>query len=689
VNDASTLAFEPSETTLARAEIAHPDAALGREWLVTNGIGGFAAGTVGLANTRRYHGLLIAALRPPVERVLLLSKLGLAAHYQGRRYELDCNEFADGTVAPRGYELLRSFHLAHGLPVWRFALADAVLEQRILMPMGQNTTIVALEMRTGSGPLDLELAPLCTYRGYHSHTRGGWSMDVTPEAHGCRIIAFAGATPVRLHLERAEFILRPEWWWRLRHRLEAERGLDAVEDLFAPGRFAARITPGERIHFVATAEPAAPVAPQGVARRELQRRQALLGSMPSGMSAFERRLALAAEQFIVGRRLGEGEGRTVIAGYPWFTDWGRDTMIALPGLTLPTGRAADAAAILRTFGAHIDRGMLPNRFPDSGEAPEYNTADATLWYFHALAAYLAETRDTALLRELYPTLREVVSWHRRGTRFGIRVDPGDGLLRAGEPGVQLTWMDAKVGAQVITPRAGKPVEINALWHFALRCMGEWASELGDTGPAAQYEETTAQVARAFAKSFWYEQGGYLYDVIDTPDGPPDEHGHAVDSSLRPNQIFAVSLGGGLLSAQQARAVVDVCARELLTPVGLRSLAPGDPRYAMRYCGGPAERDAAYHQGTVWTCLLGPFALAHYRVYGNVRHALELLRGLEPHLDETCLGNISEIADGAPPHTPRGCMAQAWSVAETLRAWHALRRESPAETRLTRKQSQPR
>jgi len=358
-------------------------------------------------------------------------------------------------------------------------------------------------------------------------------------------------------------------------------------------------------------------------------------------------------------------------------------MIALPGLALATGRMADAASILRTFAGHVSQGMLPNRFPDNGEAPEYNTADATLWYFHAIRAYLQNSGDETLLNDLYPVLKEIIHWHRRGTRYSIHRDPSDGLLHIAEPGTQLTWMDAKAGDWAVTPRVGKPVEINALWHYALVQMTQWALQLNDS-ESTTYATMAQEVAQSFERSFWFEAGTYLYDVIDTPEGTPNEAGRRVDASLRPNQIFAISLGTDLLGKEHARSVVDVCSRELLTPVGLRSLSPRDSRYASAYSGGARDRDAVYHQGTVWSWLLGPFVLAHFRVYGDAPHALSLLRGLAAHLDEACLGSISEILDGAPPHRPRGCFAQAWSVSETLRAWHSLARtEIPARSHLTR------
>lgn len=648
--------------TLPRSCIAQQPEALAREWLVTNGIGGFACGTVSQANTRRYHAWLVASLRPPVDRVVMLAKADMTVTLGHRRFQIGCNEFADGTVAPRGLRYLTDFRIVDGIPTWRYVMEDAVLEQRLWMAAGRNTTYVSFSLVGARSPIEFELNPLCTYRDYHSQTQGGWSLDVRPETRGCAITAFKGARPYRLLLDRGEFRVQPEWYWRFKHRAETERGLDDSEDLLSAGTFHCALEPGETVTFIATAERDEP-APVSVAlRNEHARTQSLL---KPGMPSWIRQLTLAADQFIVNRTPA---GKTVIAGYPWFSDWGRDTMIALPGLTIPTRRLEEAAEILRTFARHADRGMLPNRFPDGGEAPEYNTVDAALWFFHAVATYLDASPSRSLLEEIYPTLTQIVHWHERGTRYSIQVDPVDGLLRAGEAGVQLTWMDAKIGEWVVTPRTGKPVEINALWHFALTRMAQWAHELNDSSAAAHFESAAARVMRAFQARFWFEGGGYLYDVVDGPGCP-------ADPALRPNQIFAVSLGTGLLDPDHERAVVETCARELLTPVGLRSLAPAEAGYSPLYAGGPAERDAVYHQGTVWSWLLGPFALAHYRVFRNASQALSLLEGLAPHLGDGCLGTISEIFDGEVPHAPRGCFAQAWSVSETLRAWHYLREQS--------------
>jgi predicted glycogen debranching enzyme len=656
--------------TLPRSDFVDEDGALAREWLVTNGLGGFACGTIALANTRRYHGLLIASLSPPVERTLMVAKLDVTVRYQERTFELACNEYADGTIAPRGYTHLAAFHLEDGIPVWTYALAAARLEQRIWMAQGRNTTYVSFTLRHAPQALELSVLPLCTYRDYHASTQGGASLDVAGEARGCRITATPGARPYRLLLDRGKFLAGAAWYWQFRHRVEAERGLDAVEDLFQPGIFTARLAPNETVTWIATAESETPTAAPAALAEEVSRRKSLVAEVTTTTPSWIRALTLAADQFLVTRATADerGPGKTVIAGYPWFTDWGRDTMIALPGLTLV--RQRDAALILRTYATYTSEGMLPNRFPDRGAAPEYGTVDAALWYFYAVNAYVEISGDVELLRDLFAVLREIVEWHRRGTRFGIKVDAADGLLRAGADGVQVTWMDAKVGDRVVTPRIGKPVEINALWHFALASMARWARMLSEQTLAKEFERATVQVARNFARAFWCEARSYLYDVIDGPGGAPD-------ASLRPNQIFAVSLGTKLLDARRARAVVDACGRELLTPVGLRTLAASDPQYAGQYQGGQQERDAAYHQGTVWAWLLGPFTLAHHRVYQDAAYCTSLLAGLAPHLGEGCLGTIGEIFDGDAPHAPRGCFAQAWSVCQTLFAWHTLTRRAAA------------
>jgi len=688
-----------STLRLDRERLADFAAANSREWLVTNGLGGYAAGTAGGATTRRYHGLLVAALRPPVERVVMVAKLDAIASYRGQRLALTSNEYVDGTVDPHGYRQLAEFRLEGQNPVWRWVIADAVLEARLWMAHGRNTSYLSWALLAASAPLALELAPLCTYRDYHWHSRGARDFAVRPIEGGIELQAEAGARSFRILAPGAELALDPQWHWQLSHREERQRGLDDGEDLLCPARFRVLLAPGEDCALTLDAEATPPLPAADSARQERTRQLALLRraglagrvarNTPREWRTQQRleRLVLAADQFVVERRAADGTriGESVIAGYPWFSDWGRDTMIALPGLTLATGRPELAASVLRTFARFVDRGMLPNRFPDAGEAPEYNTVDATLWYFVAVEACWRASGDRALIEELYPVLRDIVDWHRRGTRYGIGTDPADGLLAAGEPGVQLTWMDAKLGDHVVTPRIGKAVEINALWFNALRAMQAIASCLGEDDAAGEYAALAAQVQCSFTARFWYAEGEYLYDVIDGPEGEVDAAGRRHDASLRPNQIFAVSLPHPLLDGERARAVVRACARALWTPVGLRSLDPADPRYRGRYAGGVAERDGAYHQGTVWSWLLGPFVLAHLGAFGDPEAAGLYLDGLDGHLLEGCLGQISEIMDGDAPHAPRGCVAQAWSVAETLRAWRAIddyrsrERTTPART----------
>jgi predicted glycogen debranching enzyme len=649
-----------ADLKLVRSEIGSFAGGIAREWLVTNGLGGFASGTVAGLCTRRYHGLLVAALRPPVERTVLVAKLELAIDYHGTRYYLTANEYADGTIDPCGGNHLESFHVEGLIPVWTWCIADVRIRQRIWMEHGRNTTYVTLELERAGAPLSLEATPLCTWRDYHAHSRGGWNLRVDPLERGCRITAFDGAAPYTLQADRGDFETDTGWYWNFRHRIEAERGLDDLEDLFRPGRFRTLLRSGEQVTFVLSTEPGA-VRGNGTAlRRERSRQQDLSRRLPAAAPDWIRRLGLAADQFIVERRDAAGNGRTVIAGYPWFSDWGRDTMIALSGLTLTCGRPEIAREILQTFAWHVSDGMLPNRFPDAGTAPEYNTVDATLWYFDAIDRYLEATRDPEFGRAIRPVLESIIDWHERGTRYSIQADAGDGLLYAGEPGVQLTWMDAKVGDRVITPRIGKPVEINALWHRALRVTAALAQSQGDGAAARSFSARADRVRQSFRDRFWNPHAGCLFDVIDGPGGN--------DAGIRPNQLFAVSLEGGLVERTQARAVVDLCASALWTPYGLRSLSPRDPAYIGRYRGGPADRDAAYHQGTVWSWLLGPFAIAHFSVYGDPAAALSFLEPMEGHLREACVGSISEIFDGDEPNGAHGCFAQAWSVAEILRAW---------------------
>ncbi|MCL7419680.1 MAG: amylo-alpha-1,6-glucosidase [Methylobacter sp.] len=642
--------------------------AVAYEWLVTNGIGGFACGTVAEAHTRRYHGLLTAALTPPTGRTLLVSKLDIAAHYRGRDYALFSNEFADGTITPEGFMHLESFRLDRGLPVWRYAIADALIEKRIIMQPGNNTTLINIRLVRASENLSFTLTPLCTHRDYHNHSHGGWNPETCAIANGFEVKAFPGARRYRVSCEPADFTLDPVWYWRFKHRQETARGLDDTEDLFRPGYFSLTLAEGGQATVALTDGVGASVDFEQASRQIHDEQEDWLKQIPADAPDWIRQLALAAGQFIVDRRQhGQAAGKTIIAGYPWFTDWGRDAMIALPGLTLALGRFDIAAEILRTLAEHISAGMLPNRFPDQDSKPEYNTADATLWFIHAIDQYTQYSGDDVLAAELYPVLTDIIDWHRKGTRYGIRVDEQDGLLTTGETGMQLTWMDAKVGDWVVTPRIGKCVEINALWYNALKVVSGLARQFGSQEQADDYQQSALRVKNSF-RHFWNKANLCLYDVIDGPEGDLHDDDQCYDGRLRPNQLLAVSLPHSPLCERQCKAIVDLCARELLTPFGLRSLAAGEPDYAPRYQGNPEQRDGAYHQGTVWAWLIGPFIDAHYRVYQDAEKALSFLDSFRQHLNEAGLGQVSEIFDAEPPFTARGCFAQAWSVGEILRVW---------------------
>ncbi len=662
---------------------------LRREWLVTNGLGGYASGTLAGMNTRSYHGLLVAALNPPVDRTVLVGGLVEWATYDGHRYPLSTNEYADGTVDPQGYLHMQSFALEGMLPVWTFALADALLERRIWMAYGANTTYILYRLLRGTREVQLEITPLVTYRGFHGLSSGqGWQLGVEAEPQTATIRAFDGAVPFALMASDGQFVPGGAWWWNLKYREETERGLNDRGDLYAPGTFSTTLQRGSRFALTLTTDTSERRFEDTVYAAAAERQKQLLRTAGvEGAHPVMQQLTLAADQFIVERKPtptapgAEGkahtevgtqpqqQNKTIIAGYHWFNDWGRDTMISLRGLTLATGRAADAANILRSFAQYVRDGLLPNNFPDqSGVIPGYNTADATLWYVVSVYAYSQATKDESLVDELLPVLRNIVDAHTHGTRYHIEVDPNDGLLHAGEPGVQLTWMDAKVGDYVVTPRIGKPVEINALWYNTLRMLAAFLEARGDSA-AAEYSAQADRVKTSFVARFKRADHPALADVVDSPAGD--------DFTMRPSQIFAVSLPFPLLVGEDAAAVVDAVGRALLTSYGLRSLSPDDPAYHGHYTGNQYERDTTYHQGPVWTWLQGAYAEAHNRVYHNPNAALEFLRPFEDHLRDAGLGSISEILEGDPPHLPRGCIAQAWGVAEVLRMWREFEQQIAA------------
>jgi predicted glycogen debranching enzyme len=625
------------------------------EWLETNGLGGWASSTVSGAHTRRYHGLLVAATQPPVGRTVLVSKLDDTLHRGTDTFELSTNRFPNA-IHPRGFEYLVSFE-RDLFPVFEYEADGLRLRKTVAAVHGENTTLVVYEILEADAPVRIELRLFITSRDHHA---------LGPGAPLCEEVSFEGGTltsrpepegpVIFIRVPKAIFDYRPDWHRNFEYQLERRRGFDYLEDLWTPGVFGVELAKGERLGVVISAENPGTRDACALLEAERRRREELLAGLPV-QDAFTRALVLAADQFVVTR--GD-DLRTIIAGYHWFGDWGRDTMVALPGLCLVTGRYEDARKILRAFAGSTSEGMLPNRFPDRGEEPEYNTVDATLWFFVAIHKYLESTGDEAFVRdELLPVLRDILAWHDRGTRYGIGVAE-DGLLLAGETGVQLTWMDAKVGDWVVTPRHGKAVEVNALWHNALAILANLEKRLGDGDRAAELTRRAEKVRRRFVKVFWNEEQGCLFDVV--------QAGRA-DASIRPNQIFALSLPFALLPKTKARKVLTVVRDHLLTPFGLRSLSPDHPDYRSSYSGDVVSRDGAYHQGTVWSWLLGPFVTSLVRHGGkrDQRAARALLDEAGQHLSSAALGSYSEIFDADPPHAARGAVAQAWSVAELLRA----------------------
>jgi glycogen debranching enzyme len=580
------------------------------EWLETNGTGAFAMGTAAGVNTRRYHALLVASLKPPVERRVLLARLEEEASFDGKTFALAVAQYP-GTVAPRGFELLEEFR-PEPCATWIYSLDGVKFEKQVYLVPGKQAVMVRYRAERD---VSLRVRIFLAGRDYHSLRHGGGDFYMNERVdYYC-----SGKYQEDLH-----------WYYDNEYLTELDRGLDFREDLFTPGYYTIDLRAGVWEPFCASIQGPQTAEPPVV-----------------------------RDPFVVRRADGKP---TIIAGYPWFTDWGRDTMISLPGLLITPGRLDEARAILEGFLAHMNQGIVPNRFPDAGETPEYNTADATLWMFQAVRQWLAAGGSRGFLRNVfYPQAKEIIEWHRKGTWYGIQVDSSDQLLNAGSPGTQLTWMDARVGDRVMTPRHGKAVEINALWHGALVLMAEWARELGDAS-ADDFAGQAAAVKDSFREKFWNAERNCLYDTI-------QEHGPV--AKIRPNQVFAVSLKNGLIENERQRAVVEMVQRELLTPVGLRTLEAGDPEYQGRYQGPPWERDAAYHQGTVWPWLIGPFVDAYLAAFGKTDATLAYCAGLLKGLDEEsakrgCLGSVAEIYDGDEPRVPRGCPAQAWSVAEIAR-----------------------
>ncbi|HVX11085.1 MAG TPA: amylo-alpha-1,6-glucosidase [Pirellulales bacterium] len=662
-----------------RSTTADPELLLDREWLVTNGLGGYASGSISGVPTRRYHGLLVAALPAPFGRTVMLNHLAEELRLPtGEVVPLSGDERPDGTLVVHGARTLEEFRLEAGLPVWIYSVADFLIEKRIVLVYRQNTVHVRYRLSGGSGRVRLRVRPSVHFRAHEDPVSVSldYPFTVSGVSEGFEIL-YPQLPPLRLRASgsKASLVLDGGHWRDLYYRVEQRRGYDSKGKVWSPGYFRTDLEVGQHATLIASTEPwdtVCAIGPDEALAAEHERRARLLMQARSQADdPLAAELTLAADQFIItpATRVGDAarlhaagdEVRSVIAGYHWFTDWGRDTMISLEGLTLVTGRHAEAGYILRSFAHHVRDGLIPNLFPEGGREGLYHTADATFWYFHALDRYLQTTDDRLTLRLLLPILRTSIEHHEKGTRFGIRVDPADGLITQGQPGYQLTWMDAKVGDWVVTPRRGKAVEINALWYNALRLTERWVAEEEGDAAARSYGAAAERVFASFNERFWLEEEGHLCDVVD------GEWGN--DTTFRPNQIFAISLPHAVLERAHWQTVLDQVVDRLLTPMGLRSLAPGEADYKPRYDGDLRARDAAYHQGTVWAWLVGPMVDAWLKVHPeDLETARGFLSGFRAHAGEACIGSISEIFDAEAPYTPRGCVAQAWSVAEVLRAW---------------------
>ena len=626
------------------------------EWLETNGLGGYASGTLSGANTRRYHGMFVPAVHPPVGRRVLLSKLEETVTIAGEQYIIPCSEFAN-YVYDEGQPYLAKFS-KEIFPQFDYQVEGVHLQKTIGMLHEKDVVVVTYQVINAEVPFELHLKPFVAFKDFHSLSHG--NEDISKVAvfgnNTLQIAPYESNESLYIYVEQSSFHFKCEWCYKFEYPIEKQRGQDCHEDLFSYGHFINSLKTGDKISIVISSRPIDNKEGFLLLETEKRRRQTILESLPI-KDDFTRNLALAADQFLVQR----GDLKTIIAGYHWFSDWGRDTMIALPGLCLVTGRYEDAKKIIQAFAKTVDMGMIPNRFPDAGETPEYNTVDATLWYFVAIKKYHDYSGDTTFITEqMLPVLEEIVAWHIRGTRYNIHVEE-DELVYAGQLGVQLTWMDAKVGDWVVTPRQGKAVEINALWYNAMLIMAEFYTLKNHQAQVDIYTQRAEKIKKSFEETFVNPERNSLYDYVD---------GHYKNEDIRPNQLFAISLPYQIVSNEVARKVLKDVEALLLTPVGLRSLAPNNSQYIGIYEGGQLSRDGSYHQGTVWSWLLGPYITAKVKVEGEQGRvaSLNFMKQLEQNLLQAGVGTISEIFDGDAPHLPNGCMAQAWGVSELLRVY---------------------
>lgn len=650
------------------------------EWLVTNGIGGYASGTISGVITRRYHGLLTAAMPAPLGRMSMLAQLSEEIILPGgERVELISSEFLSLGMEGISAVHLTEFRLESGLPVWRYSFGGCLLEKRVFMPYRQNSVHIRYTLLEGSD-INLNIRPSMNFRHHEAPVNTPLVEPYVLKSFEGKFEFYSGVPevpPLKMlsYGEDTTFTVKGLNYCEVFYGVEESRGYEYSGELWSPGFFLFSLKKGTSATLIASTENwdmISAFTPDEAINAEAERRESLLiAAHDEAKMGFGAELALAADQFIIApvgrpedaaRASAAGdEVRTVIAGYHWFTDWGRDTMISLEGLTLATGRQMEAGFILRTFSHYVRNGLIPNLFPEGNREGVYYTADASLWFFHAVDRYLENTGDYYTLQRILPRLSDIIDWHIKGTTYNIGVDPKDGLIRQGHPAHPLTWMDAKVGEWIVTPRRGKPVEINALWHNALKLMEKWIKKERGARQAVIYEELAEMSRRSFNERFWHEEGGYLYDVVDGESGD--------DTSLRPNQIFSISLHNPVLDRKRWDSVMDAVTEKLLTPVGLRSLSPDDPEYKSKYYGDIRSRDAAYHQGTVWGWLIGPYIDAWLKLHPEDRvGARRFIQGFEEHMEKACIGSISEVFDAESPYNPGGCIAQAWSIAEVLRCW---------------------
>jgi predicted glycogen debranching enzyme len=644
---------------IGKEECRDLERALSLEWLETNGRGGFASSTVAGANTRRYHALLLTARKPPSERFVLVNHLEEWIDIEGHSYPLSTNLYPYATH-PEGYKRCTGF-TADPWPIWTYDCHGTVVQREVFCVRDRDLVVIRWTLtKNDKKTITLRVRPMMSGRDYHAthHMNDSLATTNTTMINGLMSWHPYVGLPSVHAFQNGVYLHDPRWFQAIQFPAEQQRGLDFEEDWWSPGEFTYQLDHNNATTLILTTESLQSIDVAALTEGERTRRTGLRAAVPTN-DPLVGTLWCATEAYLSAR----GTRQTIIAGYPWFTDWGRDTFISLPGLCLVTGRWEIAWETIEAFAAHISQGMIPNRFPDIGEQPEYNTIDASLWFIHAIERYFVYSSDKARVCTVaWPAVKHIIDGYRQGTRYHIHMDE-DGLIAGGVPGIQLTWMDAKVGDWVITPRHGKPVEIQALWARALEIGERLATTFGEPAYAMRCREDRTRAVTSFRAKFWNETGGFLYDVIDGPEG--------ADASIRPNQIYAIALCDDLVTKEQAQNILQVVEGHLLTPMGLRTLSPKDSRYCPRYEGGVVERDGAYHQGTVWPFLLGPFITAWWKINGKSpgkrTQARAFLDGMEGHLDYACLGQVSEIFDAEAPHQARGCFAQAWSVAEPLRA----------------------